>query len=153
MASVINACMTLAVMQRGRTRPPESLAQGDVGCTPCKPRLSSTDAFIVVLDTSGQLCPPVGRPAERAAPSRQDELREQMSGMRCGAYRISLSAIEERYARHAVSSFHSPAATVGLMNPFSYAGAPLVPLMKPSLFKRTAATLPQRHPSARPDER
>ena len=83
----INSCMTLAVMQDGRSVTTiEGLADGD-RLHPVQQAFVQHDAFQCGYCTPGQLCSAVGLLNEGQATTR-DDVRELMSGnlCRCGAY-------------------------------------------------------------------
>jgi xanthine dehydrogenase YagT iron-sulfur-binding subunit len=100
-----NACLTLAVMQEGRSITTiEGLAQGDA-LHPLQAAFLAHDAFQCGYCTSGQICSAAGLLAEGRAHSAED-VRELMSGnlCRCGAYTNILAAIEEVRQAEAAAS-------------------------------------------------
>ena len=92
----INACLTLALMQEGRSvSTVESLADG-AALHPLQRAFIEHDAFQCGYCTPGQLCSGVGLMAEGQAHTRA-QLRELMSGnlCRCGAYPQIVAALAE----------------------------------------------------------
>ncbi len=90
----INACLTLAVMQEGRSvTTVEGLAKVD-GLHPLQQAFIDCDALQCGYCTPGQLCSAAGLIAEGQARS-VDDVRELMSGnlCRCGAYPQILEAV------------------------------------------------------------
>ena len=92
----INACLTLAVMQDGRSVTTiEGLAQGDQ-LHPLQQAFVEHDAFQCGYCTPGQICSAVGLINEGQARCSA-EVRELMSGnvCRCGAYPQILRAVSQ----------------------------------------------------------
>ncbi|MGK5080011.1 (2Fe-2S)-binding protein [Janthinobacterium sp. HLX7-2] len=92
----INACLTLALMQEGRSiNTVEGLADSAV-LHPLQRAFIAHDAFQCGYCTPGQLCSGVGMIAEGQAHTRA-QVRELMSGnlCRCGAYRQIVAALAE----------------------------------------------------------
>jgi len=92
----INSCLTLAVMQDGRSVTTiEGLAKGDA-LHPLQEAFVEHDAFQCGYCTPGQICSAVGLLAEGKATS-DDDIRELMSGnlCRCGAYPNIVAAIRQ----------------------------------------------------------
>jgi len=90
----INSCLTLAVMQNGKSiTTVEGLAQGDT-LDPLQQAFIDHDAFQCGYCTPGQLCSAKGLMAEGQARTVA-EVRELMSGniCRCGAYPQIVAAI------------------------------------------------------------
>ncbi|MES2533837.1 MAG: (2Fe-2S)-binding protein [Pseudomonadota bacterium] len=90
----INACLTLAVMQNGRSvTTVEGLAKGDA-LHPLQQAFIEEDAFQCGYCTPGQLCSAVGLMREGEARTAA-EVRELMSGnvCRCGAYPQIVQAV------------------------------------------------------------
>jgi len=100
----INSCLTLAVMQDGRSiTTVEGLATlnvteaaGSQTLHPLQKAFIEHDAFQCGYCTPGQLCSAVGLLGEHA-PSSLAELRERMSGnlCRCGAYPQIVQAVSQ----------------------------------------------------------
>ncbi|EJN10307.1 (2Fe-2S)-binding protein [Herbaspirillum sp. YR522] len=96
----INACLTLAVMQDGRSvTTVEGLAREvdeQQVLHPLQQAFIAHDAFQCGYCTPGQLCSAVGLLAEGQA-SNRDDVRELMSGniCRCGAYAQIADAVSE----------------------------------------------------------
>ena len=96
----INACLTLAVMQNGRSvTTVEGLARevdGQQVLHPLQQAFMAHDAFQCGYCTPGQLCSAVGLLAEGQVRHR-DHVRELMSGniCRCGAYPQIADAVSE----------------------------------------------------------
>ncbi|WP_448266464.1 (2Fe-2S)-binding protein [Nostoc sp. DSM 114159] len=91
----VNSCLTLAVMQVGKTITTiEGLAQGDE-LHPMQAAFIQNDAFQCGYCTSGQICSAIGLLSEGKADSDAD-IRELMSGnlCRCGAYPNIVAAIQ-----------------------------------------------------------
>jgi xanthine dehydrogenase YagT iron-sulfur-binding subunit len=92
----INSCMTLAVMQDGRSVTTiEGLAQGD-RLHPLQRAFIEHDAFQCGYCTPGQICSAAGMLAEAHGTTlTADEVRERMSGnlCRCAAYPNIVAAI------------------------------------------------------------
>nr|WP_322713607.1 (2Fe-2S)-binding protein [Nostoc sp. ChiSLP03a]MDZ8214747.1 (2Fe-2S)-binding protein [Nostoc sp. ChiSLP03a] len=91
----VNSCLTLAVMQAGKTITTiEGLAQGDE-LHPMQAAFIENDAFQCGYCTSGQICSAIGLLSEGKADSDAD-IRELMSGnlCRCGAYPNIVAAIQ-----------------------------------------------------------
>ncbi|WP_051340404.1 (2Fe-2S)-binding protein [Azospirillum halopraeferens] len=98
----INACLTLAVMQEGRSvTTVEGLARGDA-LHPLQEAFIACDALQCGYCTPGQLCSAAGLLAEGKARS-DDDIRELMSGniCRCGAYPGIVAAIRSVMNRRA----------------------------------------------------
>lgn len=92
----INSCLTLAVMQEGKSIVTvEGLARGQV-LHPLQAAFIRNDGFQCGYCTSGQICSAVACISEGHARS-DDEIREWMSGnlCRCGAYPNIVAAIRE----------------------------------------------------------
>lgn len=92
----INSCLTLALMQEGRSvSTVEGLADGAV-LHPLQRAFIEHDAFQCGYCTPGQLCSGVGLIAEGQAQTRA-QIRELMSGniCRCGAYPQIVAALAE----------------------------------------------------------
>ena len=92
----INACLTLAVMQDGRSVTTiEGLASGDT-LHPLQEAFVEHDAFQCGYCTPGQICSAAGLLAEGKART-DDDIRELMSGnlCRCGAYPNIVAAIRQ----------------------------------------------------------
>jgi xanthine dehydrogenase YagT iron-sulfur-binding subunit len=92
----MNACLTLAVMQRGReVTTIEGLAP-DGALHPMQAAFIEHDAFQCGYCTPGQIMSAVGLITEGRAGS-DDEIRDQISGniCRCGAYPNILAAIRQ----------------------------------------------------------
>ena len=92
----INSCLTLAVMQNGKSVTTiEGLADGDQ-LHPLQRAFIEHDAFQCGYCTPGQLCSAVGLIREGQAGSVA-EVRELMSGnvCRCGAYPQIVAAVSE----------------------------------------------------------
>ena len=92
----INSCLTLAVMQDGRSVTTiEGLAVGEE-LHPVQAAFIEHDAFQCGYCTPGQICSAVGMIAEGHAHTA-DDIREQMSGnlCRCGAYPNIVTAIQD----------------------------------------------------------
>lgn len=90
----INSCLTLAVMQDGRSITTiEGLANAE-GLHPVQQAFIDHDALQCGYCTPGQICSAVGLLAEGHAHDR-DQVRELMSGniCRCGAYPQIASAV------------------------------------------------------------
>ncbi|WP_080240089.1 (2Fe-2S)-binding protein [Spirosoma rigui] len=97
----INACLTLAVMQEGRSITTiEGLAGTDPGAPdqlhPVQQAFIDHDAFQCGYCTPGQICSAVGLMNEGKVRTTAD-IRELMSGniCRCGAYTHIVDAIED----------------------------------------------------------
>jgi len=100
----INACLTLAVMQEGRSitsveglaTPAATEAAGPQTLHPLQKAFIDHDAFQCGYCTPGQLCSAIGLLGEHA-PSSLAELRERMSGnlCRCGAYPQIVQAVSQ----------------------------------------------------------
>ncbi|WP_375498333.1 (2Fe-2S)-binding protein [uncultured Nostoc sp.] len=91
----VNSCLTLAVMQVGKTITTiEGLAQADE-LHPMQAAFIQNDAFQCGYCTSGQICSAIGLLSEGKADSDAD-IRELMSGnlCRCGAYPNIVAAIQ-----------------------------------------------------------
>ncbi|MDZ7970439.1 MAG: 2Fe-2S iron-sulfur cluster-binding protein [Nostoc sp. DedSLP03] len=91
----VNSCLTLAVMQVGKTITAiKGLAQGDE-LHPMQVAFIQNDAFQCGYCTSGQICSAIGLLSEGKADSDAD-IRELMSGnlCRCGAYPNIVAAIQ-----------------------------------------------------------
>jgi xanthine dehydrogenase YagT iron-sulfur-binding subunit len=98
----IDSCLTLAVMQQGRTITTiEGLAKGDV-LHPLQQAFIDHDAMQCGYCTPGQIMSGVGLIAEGRAAS-DEQIREQMSGniCRCGAYVNIVAAVREAAGRSA----------------------------------------------------
>ena len=92
----INSCLTLAVMQEGKSITTiEGLARGE-GLHPVQAAFIRHDGFQCGYCTPGQICSAVACIAEGHASSDQ-QIREWMSGniCRCGAYVNIVTAIRE----------------------------------------------------------
>ena len=92
----INSCLTLAVMQDGRSVTTiEGLASGDA-LHPLQQAFVEHDAFQCGYCTPGQICSAAGLLAEGKAKT-DDDIRELMSGnlCRCGAYPNIVKAIRQ----------------------------------------------------------
>ena len=92
----INSCLTLAVMQSGKSvTTVEGLAKDDE-LHPVQAAFIKHDAFQCGYCTSGQICSAVGLIAEGHAKT-EDDVRELMSGniCRCGAYPNIVAAVRE----------------------------------------------------------
>ncbi len=92
----INACLTLAVMQDGRSITTiEGLAR-DGDLHPMQAAFIRHDAFQCGYCTPGQICSAVGLAREGGAQT-EDEIAEAMSGnlCRCGAYPEIRAAVKE----------------------------------------------------------
>jgi xanthine dehydrogenase YagT iron-sulfur-binding subunit len=92
----INSCLTLAVMQDGRSITTiEGMAQGDV-LHPLQQAFIRHDAFQCGYCTPGQICSAAGLLAEGQAKTVAD-VRELMSGnlCRCGAYPQITEAVRQ----------------------------------------------------------
>ncbi|MGI4745258.1 MAG: (2Fe-2S)-binding protein [Janthinobacterium lividum] len=93
----INSCLTLAVMQDGRSITTiEGLSDDNGVLHPVQDAFIEHDAFQCGYCTPGQICSAVGLINEGHARSRE-EIREMMSGnlCRCGAYTNIVDAIEQ----------------------------------------------------------
>ncbi|NEN90102.1 MAG: (2Fe-2S)-binding protein [Okeania sp. SIO3H1] len=93
----INACMTLAVMQMGKSIITiEGLAEENGELHPMQTAFIEHDAFQCGYCTPGQIVSAVGLLAE-AQPKSDREIREGMSGnlCRCGAYHHIVAAVRE----------------------------------------------------------
>lgn len=93
----INSCLTLAVMQAGRSITTiEGLASGDGQLHPVQAAFIRNDGFQCGYCTPGQICSAVACIAEGHATS-DAEVREWMSGnlCRCGAYTNIVAAVRE----------------------------------------------------------
>ncbi|GFZ90095.1 (2Fe-2S)-binding protein [Okeania sp. KiyG1] len=93
----INACMTLAVMQMGKSIITiEGLAEENGELHPVQTAFIEHDAFQCGYCTPGQIVSAVGLLAE-AQPKSDREIREGMSGnlCRCGAYHHIVAAVRE----------------------------------------------------------
>jgi len=98
----INSCLTLAVMQQGKSITTiEGLANGN-GLHPVQAAFVEHDGFQCGYCTSGQIMSAVGLIQEGRTGS-DDEIREQMSGniCRCGAYSNIVAAIKDATAHGA----------------------------------------------------
>lgn len=96
----INSCLTLAVMQDGRSITTiEGLAKGDE-LHPVQAAFVECDGFQCGYCTPGQICSAVGLIQEGKAKTR-DDISELMSGniCRCGAYPNICDAIEQAMAQ------------------------------------------------------
>jgi xanthine dehydrogenase YagT iron-sulfur-binding subunit len=96
----INACLTLAVMNRGREITTiEGLAKGNA-LHPVQAAFIEHDGFQCGYCTPGQIMSAVGLIQEGAADS-DDALREHMSGniCRCGAYPNIVAAVKQAVTR------------------------------------------------------
>ena len=96
----INACLTLAVMNRGREITTiEGLANGGV-LHPLQAAFIEHDGFQCGYCTPGQIMSAVGLIHEGRAES-DDAIREHMSGniCRCGAYANIVAAVKQAAAR------------------------------------------------------
>lgn len=92
----INSCMTLAVMQMGKSIITiEGLAENEQ-LHPMQKAFIEHDAFQCGYCTSGQIVSAVGLLAE-TQPKSDTEIREGMSGnlCRCGAYHHIVAAVRE----------------------------------------------------------
>ena len=92
----INSCMTLAVMQMGKSIITiEGLAENEQ-LHPMQAAFIEHDAFQCGYCTSGQIVSAVGLLAE-TQPKSDTEIREGMSGnlCRCGAYHHIVAAVRE----------------------------------------------------------
>nr|WP_293104564.1 (2Fe-2S)-binding protein [Okeania sp. SIO2F4] len=92
----INSCMTLAVMQMGKSIITiEGLAENEQ-LHPMQAAFIEHDAFQCGYCTSGQIVSAVGLLAEKQ-PKSDTEIREGMSGnlCRCGAYHHIVAAVRE----------------------------------------------------------
>ena len=92
----INSCLTLAVMQMGKSIITiEGLAQNEQ-LHPIQKAFIEHDAFQCGYCTSGQIVSAVGLLAEMQ-PKSDTEIREGMSGnlCRCGAYNHIVAAVRE----------------------------------------------------------
>jgi len=92
----INSCLTLAVMQSGRSITTiEGLATGDA-LHPVQAAFIQQDGFQCGYCTPGQICSAVACIAEGHT-SSDEEIREWMSGniCRCGAYTNIVAAVRE----------------------------------------------------------
>ena len=92
----INSCLTLAVMQMGKSIITiEGLAENEQ-LHPIQKAFSEHDAFQCGYCTSGQIVSAVGLLAEMQ-PKSDTEIREGMSGnlCRCGAYNHIVAAVRE----------------------------------------------------------
>ncbi|MDJ0556452.1 MAG: (2Fe-2S)-binding protein [Microcoleaceae cyanobacterium MO_207.B10] len=92
----INSCMTLAVMQMGKSIITiEGLAENEQ-LHPMQRAFIEHDAFQCGFCTSGQIVSAVGLLAE-TQPKSDTEIREGMSGnlCRCGAYHHIVAAVRE----------------------------------------------------------
>ncbi|NEQ72209.1 MAG: (2Fe-2S)-binding protein [Okeania sp. SIO2C9] len=93
----INACMTLAVMQMGKSIITiEGLAEENGQLHPVQTAFIEHDAFQCGYCTPGQIVSAVGLLAE-TQPKSDREIREGMSGnlCRCGAYHHIVAAVRE----------------------------------------------------------
>lgn len=93
----INACMTLAVMQMGKSIITiEGLAEENGELHPMQTAFIEHDAFQCGYCTPGQIVSAVGLLAE-TQPKSDREIREGMSGnlCRCGAYHHIVAAVRE----------------------------------------------------------
>ena len=98
----VNACLTLAVMQRGKSITTiEGLAQGDT-LHPMQAAFLSHDGFQCGYCTPGQIMSAVGFTKEPWGQSDAD-IREGMCGniCRCGAYPNIVAAVREARAKKA----------------------------------------------------
>jgi xanthine dehydrogenase YagT iron-sulfur-binding subunit len=97
----VNACLSLAVMQDGKSvTTVEGLAGADGTLSPIQAAFIEHDAFQCGYCTPGQLCSATALLAEGRARTAA-EIRELMSGnlCRCGAYPNIVAAIEQVLAQ------------------------------------------------------
>ncbi|WXA89883.1 (2Fe-2S)-binding protein [Pendulispora rubella] len=97
----VHACLTLAVMARGKITTIEGLARGEQ-LHPMQAAFVECDGLQCGYCTPGQIMSAIGLLGEGHAKS-DDEVREEMSGniCRCGAYSNIVSAIQLARGRSA----------------------------------------------------
>ena len=112
----INSCLTLALMQEGRSiTTVEGMADG-VELHPLQQAFIAHDAFQCGYCTPGQLCSGMGLIAEGQATTRA-QVRELMSGniCRCGAYPQIVAALADVMQLPAETQDGQASAPVGMV--------------------------------------